>query len=87
MPYSRILIGREQLEKIVSSLARTIRSAYQGAGHCLVPRWRQCGIGQASGRAGRQGRVDGRGGRGSGGSAATTHGFPHPRGEGLAKGY
>ena len=36
MPYRRILISREQLEQIVSSLARTIRSAYQGADNCLA---------------------------------------------------
>ena len=36
MPYSRILISREQLEKIVSSLAQTIRSAYRGVDTCLA---------------------------------------------------
>ena len=36
MPYSRILISSKQLEQIVSCLARTIRSAYQGVDHCLA---------------------------------------------------
>jgi hypoxanthine phosphoribosyltransferase len=36
MPYSRILISSEQLEQIVSCLARKIRSAYQGVDNCLA---------------------------------------------------
>ena len=36
MPYRRILISTEQLEQIVSHLARTIHSAYQGVDNHLV---------------------------------------------------
>jgi hypoxanthine-guanine phosphoribosyltransferase len=36
MPYSRILVSREQLAQIVSDLAGDIRSAYQGVEDCLA---------------------------------------------------
>jgi hypoxanthine phosphoribosyltransferase len=36
MPYSRILVSREQLAQIVSGLAGDIRSAYQGVDDCLA---------------------------------------------------
>jgi hypoxanthine phosphoribosyltransferase len=36
MPYSRILISTERLEQIVSHLARTIHSAYQGVDNRLA---------------------------------------------------
>ena len=36
MPYSRILVSTEQLDQIVSDLARNIRSAYQDRDNCLA---------------------------------------------------
>ncbi len=36
MPYSRILVSTEQLDQVVSDLARNIRSAYQDRDNCLA---------------------------------------------------
>ena len=36
MPYSRILVSTEQLERVVSQLAKNIRLAYQNRDNCLA---------------------------------------------------
>ena len=36
MPYSRILVSTEQLEQVVSHLARKVRSTYQNMDNCLA---------------------------------------------------